>query len=280
MNLERNKPRHNHNTSNYGDEIEDNTIQTENVNNVDDSLEKHLTVIEKESKEFTSRFNVLKSLVELVGKHGKSTVLWALLIFMVYGNIIKDAINPPKKQMEETLDKYSRRAELEHKKGLEMRQNANVLIPGILETILYRTEADRVVILELHNGGVNNHNLPFNHFTATYETVSDIEIMDYIKDQYQNQYTSSYNYVMGQLYKYGYLYVDDIDNVPVAHWTKKIKKNGVKSAYFYAIYGDKEPVGILSITSSTHKLNEVDISRIINPYAQRIGVLLQGIEKY
>lgn len=82
------------------------------------------------------------------------------------------------------FEKYKEWSDQQHKELLEKRMKNNEKLHLKAEQLLYRINADRVMILELHNGLENAAGLPFSKCSATYEALN--MGVKPIADQYQS----------------------------------------------------------------------------------------------
>ena len=225
-----------------------------------------------------NKYGLFESLVKLSAKYSKGTIFFAVLMLFIIMNMVINPIN-----LNRIIEKWTDRTELLHQVSLQKRQAANMAIPSILDNILIRCKADRIMILEYHNSGQNVSGLSFYHFTATYETIDEYnDTIDYVKDQYQNQYTSDYSYAMRETKKYRYFYIADINMLEtLPREIKKLKKNDVSCIYMVELTDDNNnSIGVMTISSNTpDKLDENLVDDIVLKYKQQIGHLLTGVAK-
>ena len=223
----------------------------------------------------SNKLNFFIQIAEAINKYGKGTVAFSVIILFLVLNLIINPIN-----LEKILDKWNTKTEMEHKLGLKKRQNADILIPSILNNLLLKTNADRVMLLEFHNSGMNKSNLPFFHFSATYEVIDEYsEKIEYVADQYYYQRTGDYSNILEKLKKVSSIYYDDIQLEQPDKVVKRLEKNGVRSAYITSVYDDGgQLVGIMTITSDTpDKFNHNELMQLTAKPCQQIGHLLTGI---
>lgn len=122
--------------------------------------------MEKEKDGFLGRFKIFKNIVELNSKYSKWTILYSVLVLFFVYNIIINPLN-----IDKYIDRYTSKQEDMHLKGIQKRQQADNMIPPILDALRLKSGADRVMLLEFHNGSQNSADLPFYHFSATYERI-------------------------------------------------------------------------------------------------------------
>lgn len=229
----------------------------------------------KEGEGFFARFNLFDKIVKLTVKHGKITILYCVMILFLVYNII---INPI--DVNRLLDKYTQKQDETHRKGMQKRQEADLVIPALLDGLRHKTQADRVALFEFHNGLSNTLDLPFYHFSATYESIDiDNDSIEEINDQYKDQTTGNYQSLFKKIKRERYIFTNDIETSPNTKLVRKMKHNGVKSYYLCAIYGDNNHlVGVLSVVSNqVDGLDETQLNRITPEITHRLANLISGI---
>lgn len=73
----------------------------------------------------------------------------------------------------------------------------NIVTPQVqrnINRLCYSINADRVIIMEFHNGKVNGTNLPFTFMDMSYEEVNDLRGVERIASKYLNVPISHYKY--------------------------------------------------------------------------------------
>lgn len=232
--------------------------------------------MEKQDKEdMIGKFNIFKNLVELTSRYGKTTMFFSVVIAFLLYNIFANPI-----KLDKIIDRYIDTQDDIHQKGMLKREQANNAIPNILDKLLFQAGADRVMLLEFHNGGANIVDLPFDHFTATYERVDESkDSIEYIADQYRNQSTGNYIELLQKLKKDRYIYSTDIELEDNSRIIRKMERNEVDSYYICAIYNDGgRVIGILSITSNKiNGLDESQLNRITPAITHQLSNLISGI---
>lgn len=230
--------------------------------------------MEDKNKSFFDRFNLFDKIVKLITKHGKVTVMYGVVILLLVYNILLNPID-----LNKILERYDAKLEEAHKEGIQKRQRADEEIPTILEALRLKCGADRVMLLEFHNGSKNSADLEFYHFTATYEIINeDNDSIDFVNDQYRNQNTGNYYTLFNKLRKDRYLYSSDLDE-DNSKFVKKMQKNDVQTFYLCAVYDDSNDlIGVLSISSNQNNgLDEGKLNRITPVITHKIANLITGI---
>lgn len=121
----------------------------------------------------------LDKALNIVDKYKFRTIFKAIIIILIVAATVGFVSNPTY-----IFEKYKEWSDQQHKELLEKRMKNNEKLHLKAEQLLYRINADRVMILELHNGLENNAGLPFSKCSATYEALN-IGVKP-VADQYQN----------------------------------------------------------------------------------------------
>jgi len=153
-------------------------------------------------------------------------------------------------------------------------------ITDLMKELLYELDADKVYIMQYHNGGYLLSGLPFLKMSQTFEVVRR-GIPPTIKDL-QNMPVSLYSIWNQYLCKAQVVMCDDIEQIaeldPATYYL--MKQHGVKSCYLFRLeaFGrDKEivPIGFVGIEFITkNKTLEIETSGYIQSIANSINVLL------
>lgn len=129
----------------------------------------------------------LERVIKIINKYGLFKVFQALcvigiFVYLMYNtNAIGDAIQGI---VQNELETHSESVEQQHDDALKVRQAIKPEIDKTLKSVLTQLNADRVFILEMHNGNNNTSGLPFAYAEMTYEEVSDN--ITHIDDDYIN----------------------------------------------------------------------------------------------
>lgn len=121
------------------------------------------------------------SVVKLISEHGMFKMLQAflLIIVSVFFIMFANAMNN-----EEIIEKYLI-AEVDfHSEGTDIRTEISPKVNNTLLKVMYELDADRVCVLEMHNGKENPTSLPFIYCDMTYEHTKDR--VPYVSEEYEN----------------------------------------------------------------------------------------------
>ena len=212
----------------------------------------------------------LDKALTVVERYKMITVFKGIFIILLIAGTIGFIKNPTW-----IFEKYQEWEDKQHSEKLEHRLANNEKMHILAEKLLYKVNADRVMILELHNGLSSNSGLPFAKCSATYEAINDG--VHPVADQYQDVNLSLMPFAT-ELFDNGY-------------WcgnTKELK--GIDKALCYrmlgndtshfagvVIYGIDKPLAFLFVKfkniPDNHSCEE--IRKIINDNALQLALLLE-----
>lgn len=121
----------------------------------------------------------LERILEMVKKYSFFDFIKGFILILLTALVIGFISNPTY-----IFEKYQEWGDKKHQELLEKRLKNNEKLHLKAEQLLYRIDADRVLILELHNGLENSAGMPFSKCSATYEAIN--EGVKPVAEQYQN----------------------------------------------------------------------------------------------
>lgn len=124
-------------------------------------------------------FGFLDKALGMVEKYKIRTILKGVLIILIVAATIGFVNNPTW-----IFERYDEWQVKQHSEKMEKRLVNNEKVHILAEKLLYKVNADRVLVLELHNGVSSNSGLPFAKCSATYEALN--EGVHPVADQYQD----------------------------------------------------------------------------------------------
>lgn len=217
--------------------------------------------------------NLLDKVLGMVDKYKISTILKSLFLLLIISFSIAFASHPTW-----IFDKYIEYEEKIHAEKMSLRLRNTDKIQTLLEKNLYKIGADRIVLLELHNGANGEGGLPFYKCSATYESINDGVFP--VSSQYQSVNLSLMpfaSYLFQNRYFYGT--IEDISNIDRALYYK-MASNSAKRVYATVIEGVDKPIAFLFVTfQNDGEIGEIggekcDIDNI-NHLSLEIALLLE-----
>ncbi len=159
----------------------------------------------------------------------------------------------------------------------------NVLIEDKVESIKDDFKADRVYILQFHNGGqFYPSGKSMKKFSMFYETLNNDA--NSIQTQFQNIPISLFSKSLNQLYNNDHIAISDFSDENIETYGLKYisEENNNKSSYLFAIKSiDGKFIGVLGVNyvNEVTSLTEQKISHLSNEATAIGGVLLNPIKK-
>lgn len=196
----------------------------------------------------------IERLLELVKKYTFFDFVKTITLLLIIAIVVGFITNPTY-----IFDKYDEWKDKQHQELLEKRLKNNEKLHLKAEQLLYRIGADRVLILELHNGLENSAGMPFSKCSATYEAIN--EGVKPVAEQYQNINLSLMPFAT-YLLEHGYWCgnVEDIKDIDRGLYYKMLSN---ETTHFAAcvIEGIDKPLAFMFVsfkaTDDNHKCDEV-----------------------
>lgn len=213
--------------------------------------------------------NWLDRALEIVEKYKLGTILKAFGIILLIALLIAFLKNPTY-----IFEKYDEWKEKEHSERMEVRMENNHKLQSLTEKTLYKVDASRIIILEMHNGLENANGLPFSKCSATYEALNDGVYP--VANQYQNTNLSLMPFATYLLeHKYWYGDVEDIEQIDRGLY-HKMAGNGTVHFAACVIEGVDKPLAFVFISwQEKPEHNCKDIKKIAEHASIETAVLLE-----
>lgn len=216
---------------------------------------------------------ILEKTLKLIEKYGiwkiiKAILLIGLLLYVIFNiNSIPSTIHDILKQDKIEDVKI-------HDAALEARKTIKPQIDEILTNTLNAVNADRVFVLEMHNGTNNTSGLPFLYVEMTYCQVA--EGVNHIDEDYINLNLSRFDFPM-YLEKNHYWYgsIEELDEID-HKLALRLQSNNTRYFAIMTIQGINNELGYFGV-SFTHDitLEDTDLLMIRLTHAtQKISTLL------
>lgn len=215
--------------------------------------------------------NWFEKALQIVEKYKFKTVLKAIFYILLIAATVGFISHPTWifEQYEEWKDK-------QHTEALNIRNNNNQKLQILSEKLLYKIGADRVMVLELHNGLTGNGGLPFSKCSATYEAIDNNIIP--IANQYQDVNLSLMPFSY-ELFRQGY-WCGDVETLTQYDRSLfyKMKSNGCEHFAACVIEGIDKPLAFLFV-SFTNDVDEMhncqEVRENIRHIAMEMAVLME-----
>lgn len=211
-----------------------------------------------------------EKVLDLADKYRIRTVLKSVFIILLIAGTVGFIKNPTW-----IFEKYQDWQDKQHIEKLAHRLEHNEKLHIMTEKLMYKVNADRVLLLELHNGNTGLGGFPFAKCSATYEALNDGIVP--VANQYQELNLSLMPFAT-KLFDDGYWCGDtqDLKDIDKALCYRML---GNDTSHFAGILiqGVDKPLAFLFVkfkdVGAEHDCDE--IKRIIEENAFQIALLLE-----
>lgn len=177
------------------------------------------------------------------------------------------------KKIEDAITKNQEAQIIAHDKAVEKRYENNPKINNLLNEVLYRYGADRVCIIEMHNGTKNVAGLPFIYGEMTYEMCKpDILPVDSDYTEFNLSRLTFPSYMLKNNAFNG-----DIDELYVVDekFAERISVNNTTYICGYTLHGSNDVIGYFGVVWCGGRPTETNtLMQNLAIYAQKLSVLL------
>lgn len=191
-----------------------------------------------------------------------------LFIFIVIGYV---AFNPTG-----TVERFERVIEQKHTESVMKRLNNEPTIRQNLIELKNELNADRVYILETHNGGTNLAGLPFLYVDLTY--AEPRTSLTWLESEYKNVRLSRYPWASA-LYENNFwgAPIEDLESLDPELY-HRLKSEGAVYMAAIMMYGTHNPSGVIGVVYTD--INSIpprkEINKIMIKYCSTLSVLFNN----
>lgn len=211
----------------------------------------------------------LEKLLTLISKFKIYDFIKAFIVILMTAMMVSIIAKP-----EWIFERWERHNEQKHKEKMEIVEKNNSIIHTELENILYRTGADRVLLLSYHNSKQSLTGLPYIYLTAVNEAIQ--YNVKPVAEGYESVKVSLYP-MIGYLEQNEYFCgdIEDLRAIDKA-LAYRMMGNDVKHLCMLQIEGEY-PLGVI-VATYTHEVthNCKDVEGVIRRAGLKIGVLLNN----
>lgn len=216
-------------------------------------------------------FNFFKEFANFVEKHGIFRTIMYIVVFIGFSIGIYVARRP-----EILFEKYERYVERKHTESFTYRMRQTPVIQATLDVLRNEAGANRVFIIEMHNGKQNASGLSFTYGSLTYESkrVTTTSIFEDYKDFTLERYPTIGVKVYGDGYWAGT--VEEVEKID-EHLAYRLRSNNTEFIAGVMMYGEYGAIGLLGISYA--RKEDVDRNLVRNlsyKYIAKIAPLLDG----
>ena len=193
-------------------------------------------------KKINEGVTLFERIIKFSNKYSILSILKAALVTLIIGITIYVISTP------EVIVKQINEYQMEqHDKMMKTRENATIKLHSLCQDLLYSSGADRVWIIEFHNGKTNMANgLPFDFGIMTIEHTKDGVYS--VQEEYKD-FPVSYYPLIYKVYSDGYWYgtVDELKSIDKKLYYKMLSNNTEYLACL-ELYSDDKPLAILGVS--------------------------------
>lgn len=206
-----------------------------------------------------------------IKKMGFQNLLITLMMIFVVSVVGQFVFNP-----EGLVKKYERIVSEQHTESVIKRMNNEPAIRENLIKLKAELNADRVYVLETHNGGANLAGLPFLYVDLTYAEPKSA--YQWLESEYKNVRLSRYPWAT-ELYQKNF-YSENIDYLeqldPELYY--RLKNENVEYMAAIMMYGSYNPSGVVGVvyTSKDNIPKREEIQRILMKYSTVLAALFNN----
>ena len=209
------------------------------------------------------------SIVELISEYGMGKMLQAFLLIVasVFFLLFANALNN-----EEIIEKWIDKETSVHIEGSNIRTEISPKVNSSLLKLMNECDADRVSVLEMHNGKENPTSLPFIYCDMTYEHTRGK--IPYISEEYEDLNMAKFTFPY-YIYDHKY-FVGSIDKIFEIdkRLAMRLEINDVKYVGIIFIRGTSD-IGFLMVSYLDQPtISDEDIKENLMFYVQEVGAYL------
>jgi len=218
--------------------------------------------------ETISWFERASGFIKKTGLKDIILTMMVLFIFIVIGYM---AFNPSG-----VVERFEKVVEERHTESVMKRLNNEPKIRENLIELKNELNADRVFVLETHNGGTNLAGLPFLYVDLTYAEPKSS--MTWLESEYKNVRLSRYPWACA-LYENNFwgAPVEELENLDPELF-HRLKSEGVVYMAAIMMYGTHNPSGVIGVvyTDKDRIPTRNEINRILIKYCSSLSTLFNN----
>lgn len=214
----------------------------------------------------------LDKALQMVEKYKIKTIFKAMGIIVLVGLLIGLLKNPTF-----IFDKFAEWEKKKHTEQIEWRMSNTIEIQKKLDKLMFTTNANRCVIMSLHNGLNDVNNIPYLRTSAIFETVNNVHP---ISQDYQNCILSLIPF--SNILYYENYWCGDVEELKEIDKSlyHKLASNGCEHFCAVTIQGIDKPIGFIFLTYTEMPEHNCDkVLKEVQKTALELSVLME-IQKH
>ena len=218
--------------------------------------------------ETISWFERVSGFIKKTGLKDIILTMMVLFIFIVIGYV---AFNPSG-----TIERFERVVEEKHTESVMKRLNNEPKIRENLINLRNEAGADRVFVLETHNGGTNLAGLPFLYVDLTYAEPKTS--LTWLESEYKNVRLSRYPWASA-LYENNFwgAPIEDLESLDPELY-HRLKSEGAVYMAAIMMYGTYNPSGVIGVvyTEDDEIPARKELNKILIKYCSSLSILFNN----
>ena len=219
------------------------------------------------------QLTIIEQMIVMIEKYGWWKIIKATLFMLSLAFILFNIANL-KNIVSDVIDEQNESEIIAHDTAMDFRRSIKEEIDGILNNVLTKTNADRVFVLELHNGTNNTAGLPFIYAEMTYCAIA--ENIHHIDEDYINLNLSRFNFPLYlERNKYFYGDIEKLKKVD-DKLALRLQSNGARYIAIMSLQGLHTELGYIGVTFCNDEIpaDSDGVMSCIALAAQRLSTLL------
>lgn len=221
----------------------------------------------------------LEKVIKIINKYGLFKVFQALCVIGIFVYLMYNAHTIGQSVqgiVRNEIETHTEKIEQEHNDALEIRKKIKPDIDKALKEALVSLDADRVFVMEMHNGNNNTSGLPFVYGEMTYEQVRSG--IGHIDDDYINLNLSRFSFPLylekEHIWQGSMEELANIDD----KLAKRLSSNEVTYIAITHIHGVDNLLGYFGITYCNNKQPKPikDIVAQLTMTTQQLAIMLDA----
>ena len=221
----------------------------------------------------------LEKVIKIINKYGLFKVFQALCVIGIFVYLMYNAHTIGQSVqgiVRNEIETHAEKIEQEHNDALEVRKKIKPDIDKALKEALVSLDADRVFVMEMHNGNNNTSGLPFVYGEMTYEQVRSG--IGHIDDDYINLNLSRFSFPLylekEHIWQGSMEELANIDD----KLAKRLSSNEVTYIAITHIHGVDNLLGYFGITYCNNKQPKPikDIVAQLTMTTQQLAIMLDA----
>jgi len=211
----------------------------------------------------------IEKMLELINKYSIVKIFKALFVVVISVIVLYVIFNP-----EKIFERAMAMIEATHNKKIELRKTVDKFVNSEITTALQQFQANRVLVMEYHNGSNNLSGLPFLYFTCRYERVYNTFNVD---TDYDKVPTNKYPFI-SYVDQYN-IWIGDMNELATidTRLAAKMKENNTEYMAIISLKTVKKKIGLFCVTyDHIPNIDQKNLKNNLNQYSNKISQLLDG----